>query len=89
MVVRVLAVLLAALVAMWAVAPAGAAASPVTAELVDDGGPDLEPAIAAAPVALVAPPPRVLRVAAAPPAVPHGRLHHAWVFRPPRGFASR
>lgn len=80
-------VAIAAALAVMVCASPAVAASPDVAGLVDDGALDLEPAIAAAPVALPVLVRRELRPVVAPPAELPGRLHSASVFRPPRRFA--
>ncbi|HEY0483098.1 MAG TPA: hypothetical protein VGD37_36505 [Kofleriaceae bacterium] len=81
--VRVLAVLLAILVAAGVASPV-LGGSPDAAALVDDGAPDLDPAITASPIALVPPVRRELGAVIAPSEASPGRLHRVWVFRPPR-----
>jgi hypothetical protein len=85
---RVIAFLLAMLMAAGVACPALAAAADV-AGLVDDGAADPEPAVVTPAVEVVVPARRELRQIVAPPDELMGRLHRAWVFRPPRGFASR
>ena len=82
--IRVIAFVLALLMAAGA-ASATVVASPDVAGVVDDGAPDLEPAVVVVTaVVLAAPARRELRPIAAPPAAAHGRLHGVSVFRPPR-----
>lgn len=88
MYLRVIAFLLAVLMAAGMACPT-VAASPDVAGLVDDGTLALEPAIAVSPVVLVAPAHRERRQIVAPVAESPGRLHRSWVFRPPRRVASR
>lgn len=85
---RVIALVVAIVAALATLAGASpAVAAPDVAGLVDGGALDLEPAIAAAPVAFPVPVRRALRPMVAPPAELPGRLHLASVFRPPRRFA--
>jgi hypothetical protein len=90
---RVIALLVAVVVAFGAAlatvgsASPAVATSPDVAELVGDGALDLEPALAAPPVAVPVPVRRELRPGVAPPAEQSGRLYLALVFRPPRRFA--
>lgn len=85
---RVIAVLLAILMAAG-LASSTVMASPDIAGWVGDDAPDVDPGVAPEPIA-VAPTPRIAqRQIVALPAGSPGRLHAAWVFRPPRRFASR
>jgi hypothetical protein len=90
---RVIALLVAVVVASGATLATMVSASPLVAAppdvagLVDDGALDPEPAIAAAPVALPVLVRRELRPVVALPAELPGRPHLASVFRPPRRFA--
>ena len=86
---RVIAFLVAILMAVGVACPAALAAATDVAGLVDDGAADPEPAVVTPSVEVVVPARRELRQIVAPPDEPVGRLHRAWVFRPPRGFASR
>lgn len=68
---------------------AGAASSPVLASpdvagVVDDGDPELVPAVVVTVAALAVPVRRELRHGVAPPGELSGRLHGVSVFRPPR-----
>lgn len=84
MYLRLLAILLALVVAAGAVAPTVSAA-PDVAGLVDDGGaPDPDPAIAVVPVALAPPVRSELLPVVLSQAERAGRLHPLLVFRPPR-----
>ncbi len=89
---RVIALLLAVVVASGAVLAMVGASPAVAASLdvagpVDDGAQDPEPAIAVVPIAVPAPVRRELQLVVAPPAELPGRLVLASVFRPPRRFA--
>jgi hypothetical protein len=86
---RVIALLLAILMAAGVACPTALAAATDVAGLVDDGAADPELAVVAPPVELVVPARGELRQIVAPPDELAGRLHRTWVFRPPRGFASR
>jgi hypothetical protein len=86
--VRLIAFLLALAVTAGMVCPAVAASADVVG-LVDDGAPDPDPAIAATPLVLAVPVRCELEHVAFAPAESPGRLHRAWVFRPPRRVASR
>ena len=81
--VRLLALLLAIVVAAGAASPVLAAA-PDAVSQIDDSALDPEPALACAAVALVVPARRELPQIVAPREPSLGRLHAAWVFRPPR-----
>jgi hypothetical protein len=80
---RLVALLLALAVIAGVASPNLAAAFDAVSQL-DDGRADTEPAIASPPVAMVLPARRELAPIAVPPRSPDGRLHAAWVFRPPR-----
>lgn len=80
---RVLAFLLAIVMAAGLATPA-AAASPDVMVQVDDGAVEPDPVITELPVVVVVPARRELRKILIPMAELHGRLHRAWVFRPPR-----
>ena len=86
--IRVIAFVLALLVAAGAAAQAAGTviASPDVAGVVvvDDGVPDLDPAVVVTAVALAPPVRRELRQIAASPSELPGRLHGVTVFRPPR-----
>jgi hypothetical protein len=86
---RVIAFLLAILMAAGVACPTALAAASDVAGLVDDGAADPEPAVVTPSVEMVVPARRELRQIVAPPDEPVGRLHRTWVFRPPRSFASR
>jgi len=81
--IRVIAFVLALLVAAGAASPT-VMASPDVAGVVDDGVPDLEPAVVVTAVSLAVPVRHELRHIVAPPAELPGRLHGVSVFRPPR-----
>jgi hypothetical protein len=85
---RVLAILLAIVVAVGMGMPT-VSASPDVAGLVDDGAPDPEPAVVVARVAPVLPARHELRQIVTPRIEPAGRRHPVLVFRPPRLVASR
>lgn len=91
---RVIAFLLALLVAAGVASAAGApSSSPLAvadvAGLVDDRAADAEPAVADLPTLLVTPVRREMRQPSAPGGATDGRLHLASVFRPPRRVAFR
>ena len=89
--VRVIAVLLALLMAAGIAAPT-VLASPDAACLVDDGAGGAlgsDPAVAASSIVVMALPRCELRHVVAPVVGSHGRLHPISVFRPPRPIASR
>ncbi|TMQ04168.1 MAG: hypothetical protein E6J90_52110 [Deltaproteobacteria bacterium] len=88
MYLRVLAILLAIVMAAGATVPTASAASDVAA-LIDDGAPDPDLAVAVVPVVLVVPARCELGQIVAPRVDPCGRLHQVVVFRPPRQIASR
>ena len=84
--IRVIALVLALLVAAGCASQASAAvmASPDVAGVVGDGVPDLDPAVVVTAAVMAEPARRELRPIVAPPSAPHGRLHGVSVFRPPR-----
>jgi len=81
--VRLLALLLALVVAAGVASP-GLAAAPDLVSQPGDGAADPEPALVSAPVALALPARHELASIAAPHEPASGRLHAPWVFRPPR-----
>ena len=82
---RVLAFLLAIAMAAGLASSAAAASPDMMAQVqVDDGVVEPDPVITELPVALVAPARREVKQIVVPPAELQGRLHRAWVFRPPR-----